>query len=137
MFYEQYRILNNYAQRENLFCHLARFCNLVVEFNGLVSKRGQQQCWPFYMPASIAFQRFFVFLFLIFSTQKTLFYEHNITAFFTCIFFHEKNSSNQHYLYQMSKIKTAFFCSNCGYESAKWIGKCPPVRNGILSQKKY
>jgi DNA repair protein RadA/Sms len=25
----------------------------------------------------------------------------------------------------MSKIKTAFFCSNCGYESAKWIGKCP------------
>lgn len=25
----------------------------------------------------------------------------------------------------MSKIKTAFFCSHCGYESAKWIGKCP------------
>jgi DNA repair protein RadA/Sms len=25
----------------------------------------------------------------------------------------------------MSKIKTAFFCSNCGYESMKWIGKCP------------
>jgi len=25
----------------------------------------------------------------------------------------------------MSKIKTAFFCSNCGYESAKWTGKCP------------
>ncbi|MBS1947438.1 MAG: DNA repair protein RadA [Bacteroidetes bacterium] len=25
----------------------------------------------------------------------------------------------------MPKIKTAFFCSNCGYESAKWIGKCP------------
>ncbi|HVU84420.1 MAG TPA: hypothetical protein VHC50_06245, partial [Puia sp.] len=25
----------------------------------------------------------------------------------------------------MSKIKTAFFCSNCGHESAKWIGKCP------------
>ncbi|HEX9509883.1 MAG TPA: DNA repair protein RadA [Puia sp.] len=24
-----------------------------------------------------------------------------------------------------SKIKTAFFCSNCGYESAKWLGKCP------------
>src|SRR5580698_6308226 len=24
----------------------------------------------------------------------------------------------------MSKIKTAFFCSNCGYESAKWSGKC-------------
>ena len=25
----------------------------------------------------------------------------------------------------MSKIKTAFFCGNCGYESAKWLGKCP------------
>jgi len=25
----------------------------------------------------------------------------------------------------MSKIKTAFFCSNCGYESPKWLGKCP------------
>jgi DNA repair protein RadA/Sms len=25
----------------------------------------------------------------------------------------------------MSKIKTAYFCSNCGYESAKWLGKCP------------
>lgn len=25
----------------------------------------------------------------------------------------------------MSKIRTAFFCQNCGYESAKWNGKCP------------
>ncbi len=25
----------------------------------------------------------------------------------------------------MSKIKSAFFCNNCGYESAKWLGKCP------------
>lgn len=25
----------------------------------------------------------------------------------------------------MSKIKTAFFCTNCGYESPKWVGKCP------------
>jgi DNA repair protein RadA/Sms len=24
----------------------------------------------------------------------------------------------------MSKVKTAFFCSNCGYESAKWSGRC-------------
>ena len=21
--------------------------------------------------------------------------------------------------------KTAFFCQNCGYESPKWVGKCP------------
>lgn len=25
----------------------------------------------------------------------------------------------------MSKIKTAFFCQHCGYEAAKWTGKCP------------
>jgi DNA repair protein RadA/Sms len=25
----------------------------------------------------------------------------------------------------MSKIKTAFFCNNCGHESMKWLGKCP------------
>lgn len=25
----------------------------------------------------------------------------------------------------MAKVKTAFFCSNCGYESTKWLGKCP------------
>ena len=25
----------------------------------------------------------------------------------------------------MSKLKTAYFCSNCGYESTKWVGKCP------------
>ncbi len=25
----------------------------------------------------------------------------------------------------MAKTKVAFFCSQCGYESAKWIGKCP------------
>lgn len=25
----------------------------------------------------------------------------------------------------MSKIKTAFFCQNCGTQSPKWVGKCP------------
>jgi len=25
----------------------------------------------------------------------------------------------------MSKIKSAFFCNSCGYESTKWLGKCP------------
>lgn len=25
----------------------------------------------------------------------------------------------------MAKVKTGFFCQNCGYESAKWLGKCP------------
>lgn len=25
----------------------------------------------------------------------------------------------------MAKVKTAFFCQNCGYEAPKWLGKCP------------
>ncbi len=25
----------------------------------------------------------------------------------------------------MAKSKTTYFCQNCGYESAKWLGKCP------------
>ncbi|MBR4698942.1 MAG: hypothetical protein IKP16_03230, partial [Prevotella sp.] len=25
----------------------------------------------------------------------------------------------------MAKDKTMYVCSNCGQESAKWIGKCP------------
>ena len=25
----------------------------------------------------------------------------------------------------MSKVKTAYFCQSCGYESTKWAGKCP------------
>jgi DNA repair protein RadA/Sms len=25
----------------------------------------------------------------------------------------------------MSKVKKAFFCQNCGFESVKWIGQCP------------
>ena len=25
----------------------------------------------------------------------------------------------------MAKTKTTFFCKNCGFESPKWVGKCP------------
>ena len=25
----------------------------------------------------------------------------------------------------MAKIKSIFICQECGYESAKWLGKCP------------
>ena len=25
----------------------------------------------------------------------------------------------------MSKVKTSFFCQNCGYETVKWAGQCP------------
>ncbi|MCR5502160.1 MAG: DNA repair protein RadA [Lachnospiraceae bacterium] len=27
-----------------------------------------------------------------------------------------------------NKIKTVFFCANCGYESSKWMGQCPGCR---------
>lgn len=29
----------------------------------------------------------------------------------------------------MSKTRTGFFCQSCGYESAKWLGKCPSCNN--------
>ena len=25
----------------------------------------------------------------------------------------------------MAKIKTSYFCQNCGYNSPKWLGRCP------------
>ena len=25
----------------------------------------------------------------------------------------------------MKKVKTQFFCQNCGHQSLKWLGKCP------------
>ncbi len=28
----------------------------------------------------------------------------------------------------MAKAKTVFFCQECGYESAKWMGQCPGCR---------
>src|SRR5699024_7862665 len=29
----------------------------------------------------------------------------------------------------MAKTKSAFFCQNCGYESAKWLGQCPSCKS--------
>lgn len=29
----------------------------------------------------------------------------------------------------MAKAKTVYFCQNCGYESAKWLGKCPSCQS--------
>ena len=25
----------------------------------------------------------------------------------------------------MAKVRSAYFCQNCGYETPKWLGKCP------------
>lgn len=30
-----------------------------------------------------------------------------------------------HFTFIMAKTKSAFFCQQCGYESPKWLGKCP------------
>ena len=37
----------------------------------------------------------------------------------------------------MAKEKTVFFCQNCGYESAKWMGQCPSCRewNTFVEEK--
>ena len=29
----------------------------------------------------------------------------------------------------MAKTKTIFSCQQCGYQSAKWLGKCPDCNN--------
>ena len=36
-----------------------------------------------------------------------------------------------------SKSKTIFVCNECGYESAKWMGKCPACNswNTFFEQK--
>ena len=38
----------------------------------------------------------------------------------------------------MAKNKTVFVCNECGYESAKWLGKCPACGswNTFFEQKK-
>lgn len=39
----------------------------------------------------------------------------------------------------MAKARTAtvFFCQNCGYESAKWMGQCPACKqwNTLVEEK--
>lgn len=37
----------------------------------------------------------------------------------------------------MAKSKTVFFCKECGYESAKWLGQCPGCRewNSLVEEK--
>ncbi|MEA5066862.1 MAG: hypothetical protein VB065_12510, partial [Eubacteriales bacterium] len=29
----------------------------------------------------------------------------------------------------MAKAKTRYVCSECGYETTKWLGKCPECAN--------
>jgi hypothetical protein len=48
-----FQAIKQRAKRKNLFCNPGHFCNLVSEFNGLVSKRVGLLVGPFYfvMPA--------------------------------------------------------------------------------------
>ena len=38
----------------------------------------------------------------------------------------------------MAKIKSVFVCQNCGYETPKWIGKCPSCEswNSMTEEQK-
>ena len=38
---------------------------------------------------------------------------------------------------KVAKAKTIFVCNECGYESAKWMGKCPACNswNSFFEQK--
>lgn len=36
----------------------------------------------------------------------------------------------------MNKAKTVFVCSECGYESPKWLGKCPGCNSWNSFMKK-
>jgi len=47
---------------KNLFCNVGHICNLVQEFNGLVSKRVDRKVSPFYFIKIASFhQRVFLF----------------------------------------------------------------------------
>jgi hypothetical protein len=46
---------------KNLFCNVGHICNLVQEFNGLVSKRVDRKVSPFYFIKIIFFYCFFSF----------------------------------------------------------------------------
>ena len=62
-------------------------------------------------------------------------YEHNVFQKSPAVLNFSKNArkkqtQNEHLKYiplqlTMAKSKTIFFCQSCGYESAKWLGKCP------------
>ena len=37
----------------------------------------------------------------------------------------------------MAKAKSVYFCQECGYESAKWLGQCPACKawNSMVEEK--
>ena len=60
------KVFNN---TKNLFCYVAHYCNLVAEFNGLVSKKGRY----FYRPFFIYFYTATFFLIILKFKADTIF----------------------------------------------------------------
>ena len=101
---------------------MGAICNLATEFNGLVSIKGRQKCLVLLLSgnrfSSLSIRYIFYpgkFLFS-FSILKDFYFKYSFILFLFIISI---------YIYRMSKVRSAFFCQNCGYESAKWLGKCP------------
>jgi len=46
-----------------------------------------------------------------------------LISLYTCVFYNQTRVI--HTTTTMTKAKTTFFCKSCGFESPKWIGKCP------------
>lgn len=65
----------------------------------------------FFLNANIMIFQEFIAKFVVLKLQKI-----NSTPHFASRAFNPMASS---------KIKTAYLCSNCGYDSPKWLGKCP------------
>jgi hypothetical protein len=56
--------------RKNLFCYVVSICNLVQEFNGLVSIKGPAQVGPFTLSKSVAKFAFILPAFFIFCIKN-------------------------------------------------------------------
>jgi len=70
---------------KNLFCYVAHICNLVQEFNGLVSKRVDRKISPFYFIVNQCFFTnnfsFSSFHFLLIFSRFTSAYRERLTLF--------------------------------------------------------
>jgi DNA repair protein RadA/Sms len=84
----------------------------VGEFNGLVSTEGSTQVGPL------------VFVPTLFPLFSLHFFRHSLDDLSISIPL-AWTETDLSLLNMSNKIKTAFFCTSCGYESAKWLGKCP------------
>ena len=76
---------------KKLFCYVGSICNLVQEFNGLVSIKGPAKVGPFTFKKNLDFSSEFFLHHFFFSCLEIL---------ATVIFFHEQNQKS-FFLYQL------------------------------------